>query len=441
MSKIPIIRSPVRDRGARIVGGPDHQIGPKATWPRPVTSDRLAPPRPIVSRFPRRAAITGNELTGERRLPNEFDENKLSCWLLQAGGGLESETASAMPREHAYQGNLTQKLVEMTMPRVLIGPYLLRNQPGRFREILKEAGFELIDPVGDFALTTDQLRPHLAAIDALIAGGERMTPDLFKAAPKLRVIARTGVGYDLIDVDAATAHRVAVTITPGTNQESVAEQTWALLLALARRIVPNDRVIHDGGWDRALVAPVRGMTLGLVGMGRIGRAVAMRADAFRVRVVAFDTLLDAEFDKSHGIDRLSLDDLLASSDVVSLHVPLTVMTRGMVNRDFLAKMQRGSYLINTSRGGLVIENDLRDALRSGQLAGAGLDVLNHEPPEPGNPLLGLPNVILSPHIAGTDTQSMREMADLAASTIVELYRNQWPVDCVVNSELRGGWRW
>jgi D-3-phosphoglycerate dehydrogenase / 2-oxoglutarate reductase len=327
------------------------------------------------------------------------------------------------------------------MPSVLIGPYLLRNQPGRFRQILSDAGFETVDPEGDFSLTTEQLRPHLASIDGMIAGGERMTPELFEMAPRLRVIARTGVGYDLIDVPAATDHRVAVTITPGTNQESVAEQTWALLLALARRIVPNDRVIHGGGWDRALVTPVRGMTLGLVGMGRIGRAVALRAPAFRVRVVAFDTVSDAEFDREHAIERLTLDELLACSDVVSLHVPLTAATRGMVNRDFLGKMQPGSFLINTSRGGLVVEADLRAALQSGQLAGAGLDVLSSEPPPPGNPLLGLPNVILCPHIAGTDTQSMRDMAELAAATIVELYHNRWPVDCVVNAELRSSWRW
>ena len=135
--------------------------------------------------------------------------------------------------------------------------------------------------MGDFSLTPRQLRPHLPEIDALLAGGERMTPDLFAIAPNLRVIARTGVGYDLIDVAAASAHKVAVTITPGTNQDSVAEQTLALLLALPRRIVHNDRVIHSGGWDRALVTPVRGMTLGLIGMGRIGRAVAIRALAFQ----------------------------------------------------------------------------------------------------------------------------------------------------------------
>jgi phosphoglycerate dehydrogenase-like enzyme len=327
------------------------------------------------------------------------------------------------------------------MPRVLIGPYLLRNQPGRFRQILSDAGFELIDPVGDHALTTEQLRPHLPDLDALLAGGERMTRDLFAIAPRLRAIARTGVGYDLIDVEAASAHKVAVTITPGTNQESVAEQTMALLLALARRIVPNDRVIHSGGWDRALVTPVRGMTLGLIGMGRIGRAVAVRALAFRMRVVAFDTIVDAEFDERHGIDRMPLEALLSSSDVVSLHLPLTDGTRGMVDHRFLAKMRRGAFLINTSRGGLIVETDLRDALKSGHLAGAGLDVLNSEPPERGNALVGLPNVVLSPHIAGTDTQSMRDMAELAATTIVQLHQNRWPLDCVVNSELRDGWRW
>jgi phosphoglycerate dehydrogenase-like enzyme len=327
------------------------------------------------------------------------------------------------------------------MPRVLIGPYLLRNQPGRFRQILADAGFELIDPVGDFSLTADQLRPHLSAIDAILAGGERMSAEVLALAPNLRVIARTGVGYDLIDVPAATARKIAVTITPGTNQESVAEQTMALLLALSRRIIYNDRVIHGGGWDRALVEPVRGKTLGLIGMGRIGRAVAMRALAFRMKIVAFDTVLQSEFDERHGIRRLSIDDLLTESDVVSLHVPLTPGTRGMVNREFLAKMRAGSYLINTSRGGLVVENDLRDALKSGHIAGAGLDVFNHEPVEPGNPLIGLPNVVLSPHIAGTDTLSMREMAEQASSAIVSLFRNEWPHDCVVNSELRDGWRW
>jgi phosphoglycerate dehydrogenase-like enzyme len=327
------------------------------------------------------------------------------------------------------------------MPSVLIAPYLLRNQPGPFRKLLADAGFEIIDPVGDFALTADELREYLPRADAMLAGGERLTTEMFDIAPWLRVVARTGVGYDLIDLKAASSHNVVVTITPGTNQDSVAEQTFALLLALCRGIVTNDRTIHQGGWDRQLVAPVRGKTLGLVGLGRIGQAVAVRAGAFGMKIVAYDPLADGAFDVRYQIRRVSLDDLLGQSDIVSLHAPLTESTRGMVNRTFLAKMRPGSMLLNTARGGLIVETDLRDSLVSGHLAAAGLDVLNHEPPEPGNPLLGLPNVILSPHIAGTDQQSMSDMAVLAAQTIVDLYLNHWPTVCVVNSEIQQGWRW
>src|SRR5262249_17688027 len=166
-----------------------------------------------------------------------------------------------------------------------------------------------------------------------------------------------------------------------------------------RNIVANDRTIHQGGWDRRLVTPVRGKTLGLVGLGRIGQAVAARARAFGLNVLACDPLVDEGFDAQHQISRVSLDELLARAEVVSLHLPLTEDTRGMVDQMFLAKMRPGAILLNTARGGLVVETDLRDSLVSGHLAGAGLDVLNNEPPEPGNPLLGLPNVVLSPHIA------------------------------------------
>src|SRR5262249_35000426 len=162
---------------------------------------------------------------------------------------------------------------------------------------------------------------------------------------------------------------------------------------------------------RTMVQPVRGKTLGLVGLGRIGRAVATRALAFGMRVVAFDPIAaDTDFEDRHGIRRLSLDDLLAAADVLSLHSPLTPGTRGLINRATLARMRPGSYLINTARGGLVVESDLVESLTSGHLAGAGLDVLNAEPPEPGNPLLQLPNVVLSPHMGGLDVKSMADMA-------------------------------
>ncbi len=327
------------------------------------------------------------------------------------------------------------------MPRVLIASYPIRRQPGRFRELLTEAGFTPLDVPGESVLTSEQLSELLPTVEAILAGAERLTPELMDRAPGLRVIARTGVGYDAVDVPAATERGIVVTITPGTNQGSVAEQTFGLLLALTRNIVPNDNVIKAGGWRSKLVRPLRSGTLGLIGLGRIGRAVAERARAFEMNVVAFDPVGSTEFDARHGIERVGLDELLARSDFVSLHLPLIDETRGLINRDTLARMKPGALLINTSRGGLIVEDDLSAALTSGHLGGAGLDVLNQEPPDRGNPLLSAPNVVLSPHLGGLDTKSMADMAELAARCVVDLHRGVWPADCVVNVGLGDGWRW
>jgi D-3-phosphoglycerate dehydrogenase len=327
------------------------------------------------------------------------------------------------------------------MPNILIGAGTIRSQPGPFRDMLESAGFRCIDPPGDHMLTEPELRAVLPGADAMLAGSERLTAELMDLAPRLRVIARTGVGYDAIDVPAATDRRIAVVITPGTNQGSVAEQTFALLLALTRDVVVNDRLMHNGGWSRRLPRPLRGQTIGLVGLGRIGRAVASRALAFEMKVVAFDPVADPAFDQQYGVRRVGLDELLAEADVVSLHMPLTPATRGLVNRQFLRTMKRGAILLNTSRGGLVVEADLRAALLDGHLAGAGLDVLNVEPVEPGNPLLGLPNVVLSPHLGGIDTRGMADMAELAARCVVLLHQGKWPEGCVVNAALKHDWHW
>jgi D-3-phosphoglycerate dehydrogenase / 2-oxoglutarate reductase len=327
------------------------------------------------------------------------------------------------------------------MLNVLIGPAPLRHTPGPYRDLLTSAGFTPIDLEGSHNLSEGELRKALPHTDAMIAGGELLTDEMLALAPRLRVIARTGVGYDTVDVAAATARRIVLTITPGTNHDSVAEHTFALLLALLRRIAVNDKSIRAGAWDRTIVAPARGKTLGLVGMGRIGRAVAVRALAFGMPVIAYDTVADAAFDARHGIKRRTLDELLAEADVVSLHVPLTDATRGMINRKFLARMKPGSYLINTARGALVVENDLLASLESGHLAGAGLDVLNDEPPRPDNPLFRLPTVVLSPHMGGIDSQAMDEMAQKAAECVVALHQGRWPADCVVNGELAPGWTW
>jgi phosphoglycerate dehydrogenase-like enzyme len=256
-------------------------------------------------------------------------------------------------------------------------------------------------------------------------------------APRLRAIARAGAGHDAVDLAAATARRIAVSITPGANAESVAEQVFALLLALSRNLLRNDRSVRTGGWERTAVRPLRGTTLGIVGLGRCGRAVARRALAFGMRVVAFSRHAGAD----PGIGRLNLEDLLAESDAITLHLPLTAATRGLFDRRAFARMRRGALFINTARGGLVVEEDLVEVLTSGHLGGAGLDVLGAEPPGPDNPLLSLPNVVLSPHIAGSDATALEDMAEQAARCVIALYRGHWPEGCVLNDELRPGWRW
>jgi phosphoglycerate dehydrogenase-like enzyme len=328
------------------------------------------------------------------------------------------------------------------MRKVLIAPAPLRRQPGKFRDLLVEAGFAPIDPPGTHpTLTASELRQLLPEIDAMVAGGEMLDDGLLCLAPRLRAISRTGVGYDAIDLVAASARKIPVTIAPGTNQESVAEHAFALLLGLLRRVAINDAIIRQGGWDRTTVQPVRGKTLGLLGLGRIGKAMATRAKAFGMTVLAYDPVPDPAFDAQCGIERLDFDELLAASDVLSLHLPLTPKTRGMFDAALLARMKRGAVLINTARGGLVVEPDLCAALASGQLGGAGLDVLDPEPPDPANPLLTLPNVVLSPHMAGVDARSMDDMATKAAQCIVDLSQGRWPADCVVNPEIASGWMW
>ena len=327
------------------------------------------------------------------------------------------------------------------MPNVLIMPTPLRHRPGKYREILTAAGLTPLDPPGYHRLSEADLVEAMPEVDALLAGGDPVTARMIKAAPRLRAIARAGVGYESVDIVTATSRKIAVAITPGANHESVAEHTIAMLLALTRNVMGNDRMVRVGGWDRRPVRPMRGTTLGIVGLGRIGKAVAVRARAFGMKVVAYDRNDRSDFDVENGIERLSLESLLADSDVVSLNLPLTRETLGLFNRETFSMMKPGAILLNTARGGLVNEGDLYDALTTGKLAGAGLDVLREEPPDRDHPLLTLPNVIFSPHIGGVDTSALDDMAEQAARVMIELYHGRWPEGCVVNEEIRNRWRW
>jgi D-3-phosphoglycerate dehydrogenase len=255
---------------------------------------------------------------------------------------------------------------------------------------------------------------------------------VFAAAPDLQVIARVGVGIDSIDMEAATDAGVVVTTTPGANKQTCADHAVALILAAIRRVVENDASVRAGDWDRAgALTPwdLHGKTVGIVGLGDIGRAVADRLRGFGTTLVATDPALSQD----DGCVLMELDELLGRADVVSLHVPLSASTRAMIGSRELSLMEPTSILVNTSRGALVDEAALIDALEQGRLRSAALDVFRDEPPR-AERLVALPNVVLSPHIAGLSDESIRVMTRQATRNVLDVLAGK-VTEAVLNPEV------
>ncbi len=251
---------------------------------------------------------------------------------------------------------------------------------------------------------------------------DRIDAALFERCPRLRVVSSVSVGVDHVDLDAATARGIPIGHTPGVLTETTADLAFALLLAAARRVTEGDRFVRDGGWtparvwepDLLLGADVHGATLGLVGFGAIGQAMARRAQGFGMRVLAWSRTRR----EVPGARFVSLASLLAAADFVSVHVALSAETRGLLDRAAIAQMKRGAVLVNTARGGIVDEAALADALRTGQLRAAGLDVFANEPLEAASPLRDLPNVVLTPHIGSASEATRGRMIELAVENLV-----------------------
>jgi phosphoglycerate dehydrogenase-like enzyme len=264
----------------------------------------------------------------------------------------------------------------------------------------------------------------LDGVEAAIVSTDPFDAAVLDAAHRLRVIARVGVGTDSIDLEAAARRGVAVCTTPGANTTSTADHTIALMLAAVRRVPERDREVREGGWARtgaAMAWELTGATVGLVGYGAIGRQVRRRLSGFGARVLVCDPYLGA----AAGVEPVGLDALLAASDIVSLHLPLTPTTHGLLDRGRLALLRPQAVLVNTARGGLVDEDALADALECGALRAAALDVLAFEPPGPTR-LRELPNVILSPHVAGLSDRSVREMTRHATNAVLDVLDGREP---------------
>jgi D-3-phosphoglycerate dehydrogenase len=326
------------------------------------------------------------------------------------------------------------------MDKVLIAPAQLAGIDSPFLHALTGAGFELVWPKRRAQLVENELLEALQGVRAALAGSEPYTPRVLAAHPQLRVIARAGVGYDAVDVPAATEHGVAVTITPNTNHDAVAEHTFAIMLALAKSIVPQHLGTVAGKWPRQATLPLRGRTLGIAGLGRIGRAVAIRGQAFGMPLIAYEPYPDKGFVSQYGVRLVSFEQLLAESDYLSLHMPLTAESRRIINRATLSKMKPTAFLVNTARGALVHEADLVEALKKKQIAGAAIDVFEEEPPG-DHALFHMDNVVVTPHAAGVDLQSRDDMALSAAQAIIDLSRGNWPAEKVVNPQVKEKFTW
>ena len=321
------------------------------------------------------------------------------------------------------------------MGKVLCNIQQLHGRPAAFLAPLRAAGFEIVMNDRDRLLSEAELIERLPGAVATIAGGEFYTERVFAAAPELRVVARYGVGYDRVDVAAATRHNVAVAMAFGTNHESVADYAFALAIGLALDLLPHHARVAGGGWGCSFHPGLWGRSMGIVGLGRIGQAMARRCRAFDMRLLATDPLADQAFATAHSIELVALDELLREADFVSLHTPLAPETRHLIGRRELALMKPSAFLINTARGGLIDEAALYEALTSGRLAGAGLDVFEAEPPE-GSPLLGLDNVLLAPHAAGMDEAAEHLMGERCVANILAIVRGKGPgAGYVLNPEV------
>ena len=299
--------------------------------------------------------------------------------------------------------------------------------------LLREAGLSTRHEPDLLGLPDDERETLLSGVRAIIAGTQPLRAGDVDAAEKLEIIVRTGVGYDSVDVAAASARGIPVCVTAGANRQAVAEHVFALMLAAARRIPENIANLAAGTWQQLTGRELRGATLGILGFGSIGKAVAGLARGFGMDVIAYDPYFDEEYATANGVRRAELEEVLENSDFITLHLFLDDSTRNLIDADRLAKMKDDAILINTARGGIVDEDALVAAVSGGVIGGAAFDVFASEPLPPDSPLLHTPGILATTHVAGATREARGESGRMAAANVIEVLAGGTP-QFVVNPE-------
>lgn len=309
-------------------------------------------------------------------------------------------------------------------------------------EIIKtEAEIEVFEEV-DNPIPREILLSKIRDVDGLLCLlTDNIDSEIIEASQRLKVVSNYAVGFNNIDVNTATKKGIYVTNTPGILTETTADFTFALLLAVSRRLVESDKYIRMGEWKHAwgprmfLGSDVHGKTLGIIGLGRIGKALAKRAKGFDMKIIYHDIIRDESFEERFGVSFRSLKELLEEADFVSVNVPLTKETYHLIGEKEISAMKKTAFIINTSRGAVIDEKQLYNALKNGRIAGAALDVFEKEPINPENPLLKLDNVVVTPHIASASIETRKNMAILAATNLVKALKGEDPPN-LVNPEAK-----
>ncbi|NLD34881.1 MAG: phosphoglycerate dehydrogenase [Clostridiales bacterium] len=309
--------------------------------------------------------------------------------------------------------------------KILVTPTSFEKpENAQARALLEEFADEIVYNDLRIPLQGDELLSRLQGVDGYVAGLDYITAEVVERMPDtLKVISRYGAGVDRVDLAACKRRGITVTNTPGANATAVCELAFGLMLAAARNIPALHAAVEKGEWPRSDGMELAGKTLGIVGLGAIGKKLALRALAFEMQVLAYDPYLDQNFAAQHGIRAMALDELLQASDVISLHVPLNEQTRHMINAQRIQAMRDGAIIINTARGGLIDEEAAAQAIRSGKLRGLGLDAFEQEPLK-DSPLIGLPHVVFTPHTGAHTAEAVQKMGLMAAENAIAVLRGE-----------------